>query len=294
MTAVFCAAIISSAARHAPADVADHEVSPAAARALHADAVRLKRGELLFVIPSATLAIAAVVMTSMLPVLLTTLLLAGQAPAIAPIRLGLTGDRLTNDDLDQIGRLGQGVGGAVWVLVGHPPRFEPGPWYVEVYLDPDRTSPDVRRGRIQLVTASLPSRGAYAAAKRWELVSGAEYAQVVVQGTKPHAVTGSRDLNRPFRIVGTLDDEALVAIVSLIRSSPKLPPPPDTRTSQPMAGIFTQVEGSWPIVAVTRQGDAVEVSLIDATPSEKSGQKVMLRGSGKSWTAEWLTVWIAD
>ena len=97
-------------------------------------------------------------MTSLLPVLLTTLLLAAQAPAIAPIRLGPTGDRLTNDDLDQIGRLSQGVGGVVWVLVGHPPMFDRSPpWYVEVYLEPDRTSSDVRRGRIQLVTASLPS-----------------------------------------------------------------------------------------------------------------------------------------
>jgi len=234
-------------------------------------------------------------MTSLLPVLLTTLLLAAQAPAIAPIRLGPTGDRLTNDDLDQIGRLSQGVGGVVWVLVGHPPMFDGSPpWYVEAYLEPDRTSSEVRRGRIQLVKASLPSQTAYAAAKRWELVSGAEYAQVVVQGTKPHAITGSRDLNRPFRIVGTINDEALVAIVALIRSSPKVPPPPDARTSQPIAGIFTQVEGSWPIVSMTRQGNAVEVSLIDPKPFEKSGQKVMLRGSGKSWTAEWLSIWIAD
>jgi len=45
---------------------------------------------------------------------------------------------------------------------------------------------------------------------------------------------------------------------------------------------------------MTRQGNAVEVSLIDPKPFEKSGQKVMLRGSGQSWTAEWLSIWIAD
>jgi hypothetical protein len=145
-----------------------------------------------------------------------------------------------------------------------------------------------------LVKASLPSQTAYGAAKRWELVSAADYAQVLVQGTKPHAITGSRDLNRPFRIVGTLDDEALFGIVSLIRTSPKVPTPPDTRTSQPIAGIFTQVEGSWPIVAMIRQGDAVEVSLLDTKPSEKSGQKVVLRGSGRSWTIDRLFFWIAD
>lgn len=233
-------------------------------------------------------------MTNILPVLLTTLLLGGQALAIAPIRLGPTGDRLTNDDLDQIGRLSQGVGGAVWVLVGHPSTFETTWSVVRRRVEPDRASPNVRRGRIQLVKASLPSQTADAAAKRWELVSAADYQLVVVQGTKPHAITGSRDLNRPFRIVGTLDEEALFGIVSLIRTSPKVPSPPDTRTSQPIAGIFTQVEGSWPIVEMIRQGDAVVVSLLDTKPFEKSGQKVVLRGSGRSWTIDRLFFWIAD
>jgi membrane associated rhomboid family serine protease len=59
MTAVSQAANLSDPDHYVPADLPDHDVSPAAARALHADAVRLKRGELFFVIPSAILAVAA-------------------------------------------------------------------------------------------------------------------------------------------------------------------------------------------------------------------------------------------
>ena len=40
--------------------------------------------------------------------------------------------------------------------------------------------------------------------------------------------------------------------------------------------------------------DAVEVSLLDTSPSEKSGQKVWLRKYGTSWIVTRLVAWVAD
>jgi len=56
-------------------------------------------------------------MTRLSALWVVTLFLTFQSPVSPAIRLGLTGDRLTSDDLDQIGRLNFG-GRAVWVLEG--------------------------------------------------------------------------------------------------------------------------------------------------------------------------------
>lgn len=57
--AVSSATEVPTLSQSSPTDGSVTFVSPAAARALHADALRLKRGELLFMIPAATLAIGA-------------------------------------------------------------------------------------------------------------------------------------------------------------------------------------------------------------------------------------------
>ena len=100
---------------------------------------------------------------------------------------------------------------------------------------------------------------------------------------------------RRFRSPDPLSDEALLSIVALIRDSPPVSAPTSTDRGQPVARIFTNVEGTWPIASiVVREASLVEVSMLDANPAEKSGQKVVMRGAGKAWTIERLFAWIAD
>jgi hypothetical protein len=223
-------------------------------------------------------------------------LLCQTATSSRPIPLGPTGDQLSTDDLAQIARISGEAGGKPWVLVGHPPGLvESARWFVDVYLEADRTVGVLRRGRIQVVTALLPSIAAYAAPKTWQRVSSAEYAQAPIPGANPAELTGSRDLNRPFRVHGTLSDEALLSIVSFVRSSPATPPPDSRTPGQIVPRILLGVEGTWPIERVVARDDTtVEVSLIDLEPTEKSGQKLMLRGAGTGWTVERVFLWIAD
>lgn len=224
-----------------------------------------------------------------------TLLLTFQSTPSSAIRLGPTGNRLTSDDLDQIGRLNIGDR-AVWLLEGRPRGFEPSnSWYVVAYLTPDQIRADIRRGRLAVLKAEMTSPEAYGGPKRWELVSMGDYAQVPLSGTKPDAITGGLDLNRPFKVVGTVDDDSLVAIVSLIRTGPSIAVEFQAKTGPPPTGIFRRVEKSWPISSLLMlSADALEVSLLDTSPSEKSGQKVWLRKYGTAWIVTRLVAWVAD
>lgn len=234
-------------------------------------------------------------MTRLSALWVVTLLLTFQSPVSPAIRLGPTGDRLTSDDLDQIGRLNFG-GRAVWVLEGRPRGFErSNSWYVVAYLTPDQIRADTRRGRLAVLKAEMTSPEAYDGPKRWEVVSMGDYAQVPPSGAKPDVIAGGRDLNRPFKVVGTVDDDSLVAIVSLIRIGPSIAVEFQDKTGPPPTGIFRRVEKSWPISSVLMlSADAVEVSLLDTSPSEKSGQKVWLRKYGTSWNVTRLVAWFDD
>lgn len=234
-------------------------------------------------------------MTRLSVSLVVTLLLTFQSTPSPAIRLGPTGNHLTSDDLDQIGRLNIGDR-AVWVLEGQPRGFEPSnSWYVVAYLTPDQTRTDIRRGRLAVLKAEMTSPEAYDGPKRWEVGSMGDYAQVPLPGTKPDAVAGGRDLNRPFKVVGTVDDDSLLAIVSFIRTGPSIAVEFQTKTGQPPRGIFRRVEKTWPISSLLMlSADAVEVSLLDTSPSERSGQKVWLRKYETSWNVTRLVAWFAD
>jgi hypothetical protein len=182
--------------------------------------------------------------------------------------------------------------------LGHPGPFDGSArWWVDVYTRPNRTADGVRRGRTQVVIAALPSPEAYDSPKTWQKGSVFEYAQVPVRDTTPDILRDNRDLNRPFRVFGTLSDDALRMIVSLIRSSPSNPAPPVSKPGQSIAPIFTAVQGTWPIASVAVRDATqteVSVSLLDMDPHEKSGQMVVLRGAGGKWVVERLFSWIAD
>jgi hypothetical protein len=233
-------------------------------------------------------------MTRLSLLLAVTLPLMLQSTTSSPIRLGPTGDRLTADDLEQIRRLDLG-GRAPWILVGHLHGLDrSNSWYVTAYLDPHHVRTAIRRGRIAVLKAEMTSPDAYDSPKTWALASMHDYAQVPVSAANPDRIADGRDLNRPFRVVGALDDDPLVSIVSFIRSGPTVAVPSETRGGPPAARIFRQVEKSWPIGSVVVQrADAVEVSLLE-NAYEKSGQTVILRKEGTSWTVTHLGRWVAD
>ena len=117
-------------------------------------------------------------------------------------------------------------------------------------MEPDHVRADIRRGRIAVLKAGMTSPDAYDGPKTWALVSMLDYAQVPASTARPDVIAGGRDLNRPFRVVGTLDDDSLVAVVSLIRTGPLIAVPYQFRIVPPPIGIFRQVEKSWPISSV--------------------------------------------
>jgi hypothetical protein len=218
-----------------------------------------------------------------------------QSPAFGPIRLGPTGDRVTSDDLDQIRRLISSGNDSIWVVVGHKPGFVPSmAWSVSAYLEPDRASARIRRGRMFTMRAVLPSPNAYDQPKTWERASDAEYAQAPATGTDPNVVTGGRDLNRPFNLQGAFTDDSLRDIVDLIRRSPTAPAPSAPPGNPPAASVFSQVQGSWPISSMRVIGDTVEVALLYPGPLENSVQVVSLRKVGSSWHVERIKFVIAD
>jgi hypothetical protein len=227
--------------------------------------------------------------------LLLTAPLTLQSPTSSAIRLGPTGARLAADDLEQIGQLDLG-GRTVWVLVGHPHGLNPGnSWYVDAYLQPDHVGTRIRRGRIAVLRAEMASRDGYDSPKTWEVTSNADYAQVPVSPARPDTITGGRDLNRPFRVIGTVDDDSLVAIVSFIRTGPSVTPPSQPGKEAPPTGKWRTVEKSCPIASVRQlSASAAEVRLLDVSPFEKSGQTVVLHKEGTAWTVVSIGLWIAD
>jgi hypothetical protein len=125
-----------------------------------------------------------------------------------PVRLGPTAGYLTDADALAIGRLFDGTR-KPWVMVGHSSGFIRDEWFIDVYLEPDSTTAAIRRGSLEVVVAPLPSDGSYASHGAWNKRSSARYAQVLSGSGNPDVLLSRRDLNRPFRVVGTITDEEL-------------------------------------------------------------------------------------
>jgi len=221
---------------------------------------------------------------------IVALLLGSSSLPVAPIRIGATGSFLTDDDVAQIRKLAEDTGSKAWVIVGDPVPRIPGTWFVSVYLEPDRSNDDVRRGRLVKFKAPLDGPAAYKQSKIWTRVSSGESAQVAVPGRKPDEVLVSGDLSRPFVVSGTMTDDTLKSLVAFIRTSPKVIAPPVDPQGKPLGYPFEQVEGLWPIDSIAETSYGVQVSLVDHHQGE-SGQLVVLRSNGPSWIVERISKW---
>ena len=205
------------------------------------------------------------------------------------VRIGPTGEFFTPDDLAQITRLAEEAAGQPWLLIGLAQPFDPRPgWDTEVYFEPDRSAPGIRRGRGVNVEARLASKADYAGAKTWRLSSTFVYAQVTVPGREPASVEGSRDRHRPFRVHGDISDEVLLAVIAIVRSSPTVPRPAGVAPDQPYSPLLTEVRGTLPIVRVRIEGDNTIAVSLGTDPSGYSGQTVYLQTSGGKWVVRSL------
>ena len=216
-----------------------------------------------------------------------------QVPVASPTRVGATGRFLTDDDIAQVSKLAEGAGGKTWLIVGDAVPKIPGSWCVSVYLIPDRSNGDIRRGRVETFRAPLDGPSAYKEPKVWERVSTDVSAQVVLHGRKPEEVLGSGDLNRPFVVTGMMTDDALMSLVAFIRASPKPNAPEVDAQSKPLNFRFEEVEGLWPITSVTVKDYGIQVSLVDHHDG-RSGQVVVVRSNGPSWIVERISNWEMD
>jgi TonB-like protein len=214
----------------------------------------------------------------------TTIRMVGALPCMGP-----ESSRLTDADIERIRGL-LPPKAEPWLCmsegesVGAP---EPGvrriSWLVQVYLQPDSMSPQLRRGRIVFVEALLPARSAFDKRGAWQIwpTAGTSYGQAPVSGRNPSDVTGEQDLNRPFSVTEgpngeRLTDEDLVGIVGLLRRSAE-------RRSQGPPQVFTEVQ-PWAITDVHWDGqNAVSVHLLDPEPASTRGQLVLIRRSPNAW-----------
>jgi hypothetical protein len=211
-----------------------------------------------------------------------------QISAGLPIRIGPTGSEVSDADVVAIRQvLGETV--RPWIVVGLAPGWIKGR-FVDVYVQPDVTVDGIRRGRLESLGTASVTLASNEQRGEWRQVSSARWAQVPNDGADLDFIAGSRDLNRPFMVLGELTDGDLMTLVKFIRSSPKAP----DNSRQPIGKDHSQVQGTWPIVQVAVTGSAVRVRLIDESPREKSGQMVTVGRIDNTWVIQQLGYWIAD
>jgi hypothetical protein len=183
-----------------------------------------------------------------------------------PFRVGPTADHLTADDMVQMARLAEEAGGQVWGVVARQlPLNPPGRqmWFADVYFVPDQSRGRVRRGRALTVTTQIPSRDNFGGSRTWTRPSLVEplfdWAQVREAERDPDQVTHSRDRQRPFRVSGQIEDQALSGAITAV-----------------------QARDMWPVVVVIATGDDLMMDLRTG-PNEGGGQRVLAR----PWNGQW-------
>ena len=155
------------------------------------------------------------------------LALALQAGA-KPLVLGNGAARVTPDDLPGIARV---VGEPIWLVRifnylrpagGNARQLErESSWTVNAFLMPDRETPQLREGRVMLLT----NRGAQPDPSQWSrvLIRGQttrKWVQVRLPARLWTDVRSTDDPNWPIEVSGELSDADLISLVEFVRSGP--------------------------------------------------------------------------
>jgi hypothetical protein len=190
-----------------------------------------------------------------------------------PLRIGPVAERLTQQDVAAI-QTALPDGTKSWLLIGDPVQV-PGLEWIEAYLPATTNTPELRLGKkIGISRWDTPRLKT-----GWTMERTETYAQVAIPDRNFDEITGSSDINRPFRVLGQFDNNELVSLVQFVRSDP------------PTKGGASTAIRPWPIREVQRKvEDTIEISTLGGA---MSGQVISIRRDGKGWTILAVGRWAA-
>lgn len=211
------------------------------------------------------------------------------------IMMGPLGPSLTPDDLRQL-RAFLPTGKKAWLFVGTESTMQSTRrLIVEVFVEPDRTLPTLRRGHVITAEAVLQPGAPLTVTKTWtQLNFQKSQAQVLLPGREPADVRGNDDLNRPAVVMTTIagdppSDDELVSLITFIRAAQAKPGRP-TATGSADADLYVNVQ-PWPIETIASWQDHIEVRLLEYKTVATRGQKVKLSRQNGQWTIIELRAW---
>jgi hypothetical protein len=191
-------------------------------------------------------------------------------PAVQPVRIGVDGKQLTDQDVADLVKVLPG--GTPWLIEGNGPgAFATSEQRFRIYMPPISENAEVRHG------VFFDVRRPVGATSSWSLVRNADgqpmkinYAQVAIAGRPYAQVVHEYDVNRPFILTGGDDDAALVSLVRYVRS---------LYGSVPISGIIMRVPDDLRTF-VRLNADEVQVTLSE---TRTSGKLLRLRKTAQSW-----------
>jgi hypothetical protein len=178
-----------------------------------------------------------------------------------------TGDVARSLTSEEIAQLEQMVGEKPWLVEGRRPIGPPSPSQtITAYFAPTTVTATLRRGAYLRFSRDLPGP--------WKGIGSARpYVQVAIPGRPFDEIQNDQDLNHPFIVTGSFQNEELVELVTFIRSNPAVIP------GEPWGG--TKV-GTLPITSIVSRADgSVSVEWLFDPPNQ--GQTAILEKRGANW-----------
>jgi len=194
-----------------------------------------------------------------------------QLTAVAPIRTGDGARQLTEQDVNGL-ELVLPPDSRPWLLNGDQGQIG-NAQFIQAFLYPTTTTVALRRGSVISVMRRISPPTS------WTARPAEAYAQVAISGRKFEEIQGDQDINRPFRVLGTFDDNELVQIVAVVRSN-----------STPGGRGMNAIQ-PWPILSIDRQGD--NSARVMTRGAVMQGQSITLARAGQNWSVVAVGAWIA-
>jgi hypothetical protein len=195
-------------------------------------------------------------------------------PVTRTIGIGADGNRLTSKDIADLTRV-LPEERSPWLIVGEGPGvFGPDPVQrFEVYMPPIAATPDVRHGLAFEIFRpnGTPSGGWTLSRRPGGQPEYFQYAQVAIDGRLFDQIMNEGDTNRPFRLIGPIDDADLVSLVRFVR----------THAAGPVTRIMTKLPDDLSYIEPLRLAPGeVRVTL---RTTRTGGVVLLLRKVGQSW-----------